>query len=94
MQILIVSMDAKTRPSKTSLLESAKRKKAARSIPISFSDLPKESIKIWFGKYKDRTLTSIHKENKNYFPWIYDNFEFNGERMKILQREIKLLLKL
>ena len=54
----------------------------------------KPKTTLWFGKYKGKTLEQIHKENKNYFPWLIDNFEWKGEKMTRLKREISIILKL
>ena len=86
-------MGAKSRPTKDSLRKSVERKRKA-VFEVKSYEAPKETIRLWFGKYSGKTLEQVHKENDRYFPWVIDNFEFKGEKMKNLEKEIKLILNL
>ena len=86
-------MGAKKRPTKKSLADGVERKRKQIFEVKSFQGT-KEPIKLWFGKYNGKTLEQVHKENDRYFPWVIDNFEFKGEKMKNLEKEIKLILNL
>ena len=83
-------MQAKRRPTKESLRRGVK----AEREKIFHSSKEDPEIKIWFGKYKNRTLSSVHKENDKYLSWMIDNFDFNGTKMIKLKRQIEIILKL
>lgn len=58
-------------------------------------DAPK-SLTITFGKYKDKTIEQVFKENKSYLAWLAGNKEFvwHGKKMGELKKEIFEILKL
>lgn len=80
-------MQAKRRPTKESLIRGVKRK------ALGLKD-SKGEVKIWFGKFKGKTLEEVHKDNENYLSWMVENFDFNGTKMKNLKKEIELILNL
>lgn len=81
-------MKGRRRPTKDSLVRGLKRE---REFLVS---KPQEEIVIWFGKYKGKTVKEVYKENRNYFPWMLDNMQFNGKKMIKLKVEIEIILKL
>lgn len=81
-------MSAKQRPTKSSLITSMQKKRKTFDTKIYTPD------KIHFGKYKGKTLSQIQKENPFYLPWMIDNIKFEGERMMVLQQQIKTILNL
>jgi len=52
-----------------------------------------ETEKMWFGKYKGKTLPQIMKANPGYFTFMLNNFDFNTPKMYALKRDIGKLLK-
>lgn len=85
-------MAAKNRPTKKSLLNSVeKKRKQIFDVKRYTPDKPTE---IWFGKYKGKKLEQVHKENEHYLPWVYDNFNFKGDKMLKLKKEIETILNL
>ncbi len=52
------------------------------------------SIKFWFGKYSKKTVKEVAVFNKHYLTWVYENFDFNGNRMKQLKKSLEIELKL
>lgn len=85
-------MDAKKRPTKESLIQGVEQKRKKIFEVKSYQQV--EPVKLWFGKYNGKTLEQVHKENDKYLPWVIDNFDFNGDKMKNLEKQIKLILNL
>lgn len=85
-------MAAKTRPTKNSLVKGVEKKRK-EIFEVKRYPPPQDTV-LWFGKYKDKTLSQIHKENDKYFPWIIDNFDFKGDKMLRLKKEIESILNL
>lgn len=85
-------MQAKKRPTKDSLIASVEEKR--KKIFESKNMVKTEPVKFWFGKYTDKTVEQVYKENKNYLAWMYDKFDFQGTKMLNLKNEIKSILKL
>ena len=48
-------------------------------------------IKFYFGKYKDKTVKEVMKENKSYLTWLLDQKDFNwyGEKGALLKKDIE-----
>ncbi len=86
-------MGAKKRPTKDSLRKGAKKKRED-VFDVKMYKPNNEPTKLWFGKYNGKTLEQVHKENDKYFPWMMENFQFNGEKMQNLEKEIKVILNL
>lgn len=77
-------LKAKNRPTKKSLLTKIKWE----------SDKEKESSNepiFYFGKYKDKSVIQVMKENKSYLTWLLDQKDFNwyGEKGKMLKESIE-----
>lgn len=85
-------MQAKKRPTISSLKASVEEKRKA--IFDAKNHPQEESIKLWFGKFNGKSVEQIYKENKNYLSWMYDEFDFKGDRMLKLKAQIKIILKL
>lgn len=83
-------MQAKKRPTKDSLRRGVKKERD-KIFRVSKEE---PEIRIWFGKYKDKTLSEIQKENDKYLPWMIDNMNFNGSKMIKLKKQIEIILKL
>lgn len=83
-------MDAKIRPTKKSLTESAQRKRKE----IFEKQKPLEAMKLWFGKYNGKTLGQIQKEDNGYLVWMNEKMTFGTDKLKKLQRELKIILNL
>lgn len=85
-------MQAKKRPTIKSLTDSVERDRKrifdARNNPSA------PSTKIWFGKHNGKTIEQINKEDMGYLTWMYDNFKFEGAKLKALKQELKITLKL
>ena len=73
------------RPTRKSLIYKEKYKaKQDLAKPVIFT----------FGKYKDKTVDAVYKENKSYLTWILDQKDFNwfGESGKNLKKAIEIKL--
>jgi DNA repair protein RadD len=62
-------IEAKHRPQKKNLVKKLQPNIATKVTSIGQSIMP-------FGKYKDKKIYEIFKENKNYLVWIYENVKF------------------
>lgn len=51
-------------------------------------------VKFDFGKYKGKTIDEVGRFDKQYLAWMYDNFEFYGEKGRILKQDLRNYLKL
>jgi len=85
-------MQAKKRPTISSLIASVETKR--KKIFDSKNNSSVSSIRFWFGKYSGKTVEKVYEENKSYLAWMFDEFEFKGDKMKALKVEIKQILKL
>jgi superfamily II DNA or RNA helicase len=77
-------LNTKKRPTKKSLqskLDWDKRKQEGNVSEVTFH----------FGRYKNKTITQVMKENKSYLTWLLDQKDFNwfGEKGKILKERIE-----
>ena len=84
-------IDAKHRPKKRNLVRKpdanvAKPVSSTSTVKVGDSMMP-------FGKYKDKSLSKILEEDKNYLIWIYENVTFYPNQ-KWLKLEIAHLLNL
>ena len=83
----------KHKPNKNSLIEGTKKELEDKAKKEKVNK-EKGSIKLWFGKYSDKTLKQVEKENKGYLTWMYDTFDFNGVKMLRVKNELEEILKL
>lgn len=83
-------MDAKLRPTKLSLTQAAERKRRE----IFEKQKASESIKIWFGKHNGKTLSQINKDDNGYLVWMNENMTFSNDKLRNLQKELKIILNL
>ena len=51
-------------------------------------------VKFDFGKHSGLTVDQVGKQDKGYLVWMYDEFNFKGDKGKILKEDIKNYLKL
>lgn len=81
-------------PTRKSLQQSKKREEQVLFFPAE--DRKTDSIEIYFGKFKGKTVKEVYKENKSYLAWLASNKEFNwyGEKGQALKKEIFEILKL
>lgn len=79
-------------PTRKSLIEAKEREKELKNNPQKLNG----SLKFHFGKYSNKTVIEVFKENKSYLAWLAGNKEFtwNGDKMKAIKREIFEILKL
>ena len=42
-----------------------------------FKNDTKSDLKFYFGKYKDKKVSEVVKENKSYLTWLLDQKDFN-----------------
>ena len=84
-------IQSKIKPTIETLIREGKEKELMEKNKIKDTLI---SPKLWFGKYNGKTISQIHKENKNYLVWMYENFDFNGAKMKNLKKHIEKTLLL
>jgi DNA repair protein RadD len=77
---------------------SAKRRPTKESLLKKHADLHGEdnSVKMWFGKYKDKTVKQIVRINKGYAAWLIDQKDWNWSsgKMKALKKSLEKELRL
>lgn len=76
------------KPTVESLIDGIKREQEIRE-QKNRVDIQDGSIKLWFGKYNGKTVAEVKKENKGYLVWMYENFDWNGDRMMKLKKHIE-----
>jgi DNA repair protein RadD len=78
------------RPTKKDLIEGkkAERERAVREI-TSLYDNPDGSVKMWFGKWKDRTVRWLYENERDYLSWMYENLDFSTEKSRALRADIE-----
>jgi len=77
-------LNTNNRPTKKSLLAKLKREQDKTS-------LNEEDALFYFGKYKDKKVSDVMKENKSYLTWLLDQKDFNwyGENGRKLKQSIQ-----
>ena len=78
-------LNTTNRPTKKSLLAKLKWEQEKKG------SLEGVDIKFYFGKYKDKKVSEVMKENKSYLTWLLDQKDFNwfGENGKRLKQSIE-----
>jgi DNA repair protein RadD len=86
-------LNTNNRPTKKSLLSKLKWEQSKKEQSVS------EEVKFYFGKYKDKSVSEVLKENKSYLTWLLDQKDFNwygdnGRRLKqSIQRHLGVFLE-
>jgi DNA repair protein RadD len=86
-------LNTNNRPTKKSLLSKLKWEQSKKEQSVS------EEVKFYFGKYKDKSVSEVMKENKSYLTWLLDQKDFNwygdnGRRLKqSIQRHLGVFLE-
>lgn len=77
-------LNTNNRPTKKSLLAKLKREQDKAS-------LNEDDALFYFGKYKDKKVSAVMKENKSYLTWLLDQKDFNwyGENGRKLKQSIQ-----
>ena len=77
-------LNTNNRPTKKSLLAKLKREQDKTS-------LNEDDSLFYFGKYKDKKVSDVMKENKSYLTWLLDQKDFNwyGENGRKLKQSIQ-----
>lgn len=77
-------LNTNNRPTKKSLLAKLKREQDKTS-------LNEDDALFYFGKYKDKKVSDVMKENKSYLTWLLDQKDFNwyGENGRKLKQSIQ-----
>ena len=77
-------LNTNNRPTKKSLLAKLKREQDKTS-------LNEDDELFYFGKYKDKKVSAVMKENKSYLTWLLDQKDFNwyGENGRKLKQSIQ-----
>lgn len=77
-------LNTNNRPTKKSLLAKLKREQDKAS-------LNEDDALFYFGKYKDKKVSDVMKENKSYLTWLLDQKDFNwyGENGRKLKQSIQ-----
>ena len=89
-------LNTNNRPTKKSLLAKLQWEK---SIKESKNNTNETDIKFYFGKYKDKSVAEVMKENKSYLTWLLDQKDFNwygdnGRKLKqSIQRHLGVFLE-
>lgn len=81
-------LNTNNRPTKKSLLAKLQWEK---SIKESKNNTNETDIKFYFGKYKDKSVAEVMKENKSYLTWLLDQKDFNwyGDNGRKLKQSIQ-----
>ena len=81
-------LNTNNRPTKKSLLSKLEWEKGLKENNTTSKET---EVKFYFGKYKDKTVLEVMKENKSYLTWILDQKDFNwyGEKGKMLKETIQ-----
>ena len=89
-------LNTNNRPTKKSLLAKLQWEK---SLKESKNNINETDIKFYFGKYKDKSVADVMKENKSYLTWLLDQKDFNwygdnGRKLKqSIQRHLGVFLE-
>lgn len=81
-------LNTTNRPTKQSLLAQIKWQEEVKE---NKSKLNEVDVKLHFGKYKDKKVSEVMKENKSYLTWLLDqkDFKWFGENGRKLQQSIQ-----
>jgi DNA repair protein RadD len=84
-------LNTTNRPTKQSLLAQLKWQEEVKE---NKSKLNEVDVKFHFGKYKDKKVSEVMKENKSYLTWLLDQKKFNwfGENGRKLKQSIQKYL--
>lgn len=84
-------LNTNNRPTKQSLLAQIKWQEELKNQKIQ---LDKVDVKFHFGKYKNKKVSEVLKENKSYLTWLLDQKDFNwfGENGRKLKQSIQKYL--
>ena len=89
-------LNTNNRPTKKSLLAKLQWEK---SLKESKNNINETDVKFYFGKYKDKSVADVMKENKSYLTWLLDQKDFNwygdnGRKLKqSIQRHLGVFLE-
>ena len=89
-------LNTNNRPTKKSLLAKLQWEK---SLKESKNNINETDVKFYFGKYKDKSVAEVMKENKSYLTWLLDQKDFNwygdnGRKLKqSIQRHLGVFLE-
>jgi DNA repair protein RadD len=87
-------LNTKNRPTKKTLQNKLEWEFEKQKEPSSQAE-----IKFYFGKYKDKTVSQVMKENKSYLTWLLDQKDFkwfgaNGVKLKeTIEKELGVYVK-
>lgn len=87
-------MEAKKRPTKGSLIKAAEDKRKTVFEVKTYQPDTSETMRFWFGKYKDKKLSEVFEKDKGYLVFLIEKFNFNTEKTKKLEKELKKILNL
>lgn len=81
-------LNTSNRPTKKSLLAQLKWQEDIKQNKLQLNDI---DVKFFFGKYKDKKVSDVMKENKSYLTWILDqkDFKWFGENGRKLKQSIQ-----
>lgn len=84
-------LNTNNRPTKKSLLEQIRWQEEIKEQKIQLNEV---DVKFHFGKYKDKKVSEVLKENKSYLTWLLDQKDFNwfGENGRKLKQSIQKYL--
>ena len=89
-------LNTNNRPTRESLLQKINWEKDIRDNTV---DIKKVDVTFYFGRYKNKKVSEVLKENKSYLTWILDQKDFNwygenGSRLKqCIQRHLGLFIE-
>ena len=89
-------LNTNNRPTKKSLLAKLQWEKSLKEDKTKSTEI---DIKFYFGKYKDKSVADVMKENKSYLTWLLDQKDFNwygdnGRRLKqSIQKHLGVFLE-
>ena len=89
-------LNTNNRPTKKSLLAKLQWEKSLKEDTTKSAET---DIKFYFGKYKDKSVADVMKENKSYLTWLLDQKDFNwygdnGRKLKqSIQRHLGVFLE-
>lgn len=75
--------------SNKSLNDLNKEVKFQKEKEIKLKEELSKPIALWFGKYKGKPLLEAIKQDQNYFKWVYQNFDFNSDKMLNLKSKLE-----
>lgn len=89
-------LNTNNRPTRESLLQKINWEKDIRDNTV---DIKKVDVAFYFGRYKNKKVSEVLKENKSYLTWILDQKDFNwygenGYRLKqCIQRHLGVFIE-